>query len=107
MKEMLTPTDENATKKPREIFGFDFTINLPMIGAVLVMLFGAAVGVAKMETKSDHDADLQRIRSEFVRQDVNAATTKELDEWRIEIRNILKEHSDQMDRIEKKLDRQR
>jgi hypothetical protein len=83
---------------------FDLRINVPTIVSVLCLLFGAAVGVAKMETRADHDADMQRIQSTFVRQDVNAVTDRELRDWQDSIKLLLKEHIESLDRIEKQLD---
>jgi hypothetical protein len=82
---MFTPIQQE--KRPPV---FDLRINLIAILSLGTLVFSAAFGLSKFETKLDHDADIQRMQSVFVRQDVNAVTDKELRDW--------------MDRMEKKLD---
>jgi hypothetical protein len=87
---------------------FDFRINLVAILALGSMVFGAAAGVARFETREAHEADMralggdmkgleQTVQQTFVRADVNQVTTRELREWMERIERKIEE----MDRRDK------
>ena len=82
----------------------DFTVNMPTIISIFVLLFSAAYGLSKFETRVDHDIDIKATQQFFVHQDVEAVNQRALSEWREEIRQAVKSQAEQMDRIEKKLD---
>ena len=86
---------------------FDLRINLPTIISFAVLIFSAAIGVAKLESKYEHDADMQRLQQIYMRQDVTAATQRDLDEWRSEIRADQARQREQLERIERKIDNQK
>ena len=81
---MATP----SSTEPNRLF--DFRFNITTILSVFAMLWAAAMGAAKMETQENHDRDVKRIETDYVRRDVNDLTDRELREW--------------LTRIEKKLD---
>lgn len=91
-----------AAEKPKNLF--DLTVNLPTVISIIVLIFSAALGLSRFETKIDHDLDIKQTQALYVHQDVQAVSDRALQEWREEIRTYLKAQTEQMDRIEKKLD---
>lgn len=82
---------------------FDFRINLTSLLALGTLIFAGATTMSKMETRSDHEADMQRIEATFVRQDVNMANVQQLKEWKESIQLLMREHIEALDRIERQL----
>jgi hypothetical protein len=99
---MLTPTEPANAGKWTDLF--DLKINVVSIIGIVTLIFSAAFGLSKFETRLDHESDMKLVGDTYVRKDVNSVTETELKAWREEIRESLKMHTEQMDRIEKKLD---
>ncbi len=99
---MLTPGEPQTVGKFSDIF--DLKINVVSIIGIGTLIFSAAFGLSKFETRIDHETDMKTIGDTYVRRDVDNVTQSNLKAWREEIRDSLKSLGDQMDRIEKKLD---
>ena len=75
---------------------FDMRLNVPSLIALLMLIFSAAFGLSKFETKEAHDADIRVVQEVFQRKDVSSVTDRELREWMVRIETKL----DEMERDE-------